>query len=217
GHLWVVYFMMAGYRMLVSVELENGVPLDTQMIYALGGNDPFICADTFGAVWVLWTRYGDQLPVVSWSDGHGWSSPERAGSGDGPAKGLLPVDRCGGIIVLFQSSDGHYYSTVGAPMPGVAEKRPTAHSRQPTATVVRGVLIWSATTPSLRNVGDIALHSSAKMLDASGRVVAELQPGENDIRHLAPGIYFVRSAEGGDAHAGGEATRSAVSKIVVQR
>jgi hypothetical protein len=71
------------------------------------------------------------------------------------------------------------------------------------------VLVWSATTPSLRNVGDIALHSRVELLDAAGRLVMKLAPGPNDIRHLAPGIYFLRSAESGK--------RSAVQKIVIQR
>jgi len=192
GHLWVVYFMLAGYRLLTSVELVSGVPVDTEMIYNLGGSDPFICADTSGAVWVLWTRYGDELPVVSFSDGHGWTSPERAGYGNGPAKGLLPVHRNAGVMVLFESSDGHYYSTIGTPGPGAIENQFAGHSRRLSATICRDVLVWSAATPSLRNVGDTAFHSRPALLDACGRTVIELQPGENDIRHLAPGIYYVR-------------------------
>jgi YVTN family beta-propeller protein len=50
---------------------------------------------------------------------------------------------------------------------------------------------------------------SAELLDITGRRVMALQPGPNDIRHLAPGIYFVRTAEGGG--------RSAVRKVVVQK
>jgi hypothetical protein len=51
----------------------------------------------------------------------------------------------------------------------------------------------------------------ALLLDVAGRKVMELQRGENDIRYLAPGVYFVRTAESG--------TRSAVSvrKVVIQR
>jgi hypothetical protein len=79
----------------------------------------------------------------------------------------------------------------------------------PEPTIVGGVLVWGATTPSLRNVGDIALQSGAKLLDASGRVVMDLKPGPNDIRHVAPGVYFVRSADSGE--------RSAVRKVIIQR
>ncbi|MFO7639686.1 MAG: T9SS type A sorting domain-containing protein [bacterium] len=32
------------------------------------------------------------------------------------------------------------------------------------------------------------------LLDASGRKVMDLTPGDNDVRHLAPGVYFVRTA-----------------------
>jgi hypothetical protein len=39
-----------------------------------------------------------------------------------------------------------------------------------------------------------------------------LQPGENDIRHLAPGVYFVRRPETEDGR-----PRTAVRKIVIQR
>jgi hypothetical protein len=32
----------------------------------------------------------------------------------------------------------------------------------------------------------------AELLDISGRKVADLRPGANDVRALAPGVYFVR-------------------------
>jgi len=32
----------------------------------------------------------------------------------------------------------------------------------------------------------------AELLDAAGRRVMELRPGANDVRHLSPGVYFVR-------------------------
>jgi hypothetical protein len=47
------------------------------------------------------------------------------------------------------------------------------------------------------------------LLDISGRKVMDLQPGENDVRGVAPGVYFVRTAE--------SSGRSAVRKIVIQR
>ena len=36
--------------------------------------------------------------------------------------------------------------------------------------------------------------SRAVLLDAAGRKVMELQAGPNDVRQLAPGVYFARSA-----------------------
>ncbi len=52
----------------------------------------------------------------------------------------------------------------------------------------------------------------AVLLDITGRRVMELKPGANDIRHVAPGIYFLRRPKTED---GGPST--AVRKIVIQR
>jgi hypothetical protein len=87
--------------------------------------------------------------------------------------------------------------------------RPASPSASRLPTITREVLVWSTTTLSLRNAGDIALQSGAKLLDATGRVVMDLQLGPNDIRHVAPGVYFVRLADSGG--------RTAVRKVVVQR
>jgi len=64
-------------------------------------------------------------------------------------------------------------------------------SRIPTpergATIVRGVLFLGV---------DSRQHTAyrAELLDISGRKVLALRPGPNDVRHLAPGVYFVRGA-----------------------
>jgi hypothetical protein len=50
------------------------------------------------------------------------------------------------------------------------------------------------------------------LLDAAGRWAMDLAPGPNDIRHLAPGVYFVRRPETED---GGP--RTAVRKVVIQK
>ncbi|MFO7650486.1 MAG: T9SS type A sorting domain-containing protein, partial [bacterium] len=34
----------------------------------------------------------------------------------------------------------------------------------------------------------------ARLLDATGRLVAELAPGSNDVRHVEPGVYFIRAS-----------------------
>jgi YVTN family beta-propeller protein len=53
----------------------------------------------------------------------------------------------------------------------------------------------------------------AELLDAAGRKVLDLQPGSNDIRHIAPGVYFVR--EEGPRIQGSEG--SSVRKVIVTR
>jgi hypothetical protein len=70
---------------------------------------------------------------------------------------------------------------------GVAETpKPQVLSRTPQATVVRGVLVM----PAANGEGRVA--NGACLLDAAGRGVMELQAGSNDVRRLAPGVYFVR-------------------------
>jgi hypothetical protein len=53
--------------------------------------------------------------------------------------------------------------------------------------MVRGVLFLE----------EAASHKprSPSLLDISGREVLDLRPGANDIRALAPGVYFVRGAQ----------------------
>ena len=50
--------------------------------------------------------------------------------------------------------------------------------------IVRGILyLPKSASPS---------SSTSWLLDAAGRRVTELHPGANDVRALAPGVYFVR-------------------------
>jgi hypothetical protein len=86
---------------------------------------------------------------------------------------------------------------------GVSEERePLAVTRRPpTAGIVRGVLEISP---------QLAANSSRpgiRLLDISGRKVLDLHPGANDVSRLAPGVYFLRSADG----------RRPTSKVVIQR
>jgi len=85
---------------------------------------------------------------------------------------------------------------------GVEEVRQhTAGSSQPIATIVRGSL------PLPEEVGSGRSALGASLLDASGRKVLALRPGANDVRLLAPGVYFVNELEIGD---GGRSVRKVV-------
>jgi YVTN family beta-propeller protein len=64
------------------------------------------------------------------------------------------------------------------------------------ATIVRGVLFMAG--------------HRVELLDAAGRKVMDLQPGANDVRHLAAGIYFVRAASR-------ELSAVSCRKVVIQR
>lgn len=91
-------------------------------------------------------------------------------------------------------------------VPGV-EETPTGEVRAAkTPTIVRGVLFMPPASGVMRG-------ASSVLLDAAGRKVMDLYPGANDVNHLAPGVYFVRSAGSAlDAH---HSTLSA--KVVLTR
>jgi hypothetical protein len=123
-----------------------------------------------------------------------------------PALARLPGSR---MLLLYQGWTG----TVGNrvyncrriwgkldPHPGVEEAENGEVRRvKGGATIVRGVLRLP--------VSPFTIHSS--LFDMTGCQVMALHPGPNDVSGLAPGVYFVRSAVGGQ--------RSAVRKVVIQR
>jgi hypothetical protein len=90
------------------------------------------------------------------------------------------------------------------PSTAVAETtKPEVRVTNSGATIVRGVLLLGKPTgPS---------PSTSWLLDISGRKVLDLHSGANDVRALAPGVYFVRSASGVEREA------SSVTKVVVTR
>ena len=86
---------------------------------------------------------------------------------------LAWVDECGG--------GDHIWFSTNSPA-GVAEQRPQPIGMRPFATVVRGALRLPTANCSL--------------LSIDGREVMDLKPGANDVRALAPGVYFIRQALG---------------------
>jgi YVTN family beta-propeller protein len=101
---------------------------------------------------------------------------------------------------VFQATTSRLYVYRDDPY-GVAD-RPAGFQERRHATIIRGVLVLPGIdrgTPETRSV----------LLDISGREVMELHSGVNDVRALAPGVYFVRQASsmGRDA--------SSVTKVVL--
>ena len=77
---------------------------------------------------------------------------------------------------------------------------------QPGPTVIRGVLMMGRQLT--------AYGSRPELLDVSGRRMMYLREGANDVRSLAPGVYFVRSER---SAVGGEPSVAGVNKVVVTR
>jgi hypothetical protein len=87
---------------------------------------------------------------------------------------------------------------------GIAEAAEPLTVAMPRATIIRGMLRM---VDREQKTGD-----RAELLDISGRKVADLQPGANDVRGLAPGVYFVRAAPSGVSR-----RPSAVTKVVLTK
>jgi DNA-binding beta-propeller fold protein YncE len=104
---------------------------------------------------------------------------------------MYVVDQEGqAILVVKDTSHAGVYENSASP---VARAMPT---------VVRGVLFLSGATSRK--------PQAASLLDISGRKVLDLLPGANDVRPLAPAVYFVREAQA-------QAQVQAVRKIIVAR
>jgi C-terminal processing protease CtpA/Prc len=87
---------------------------------------------------------------------------------------------------------------------GAVEETPKREVRMTKApTVIRGVLIL----PGDRRPGT---GDRAALLDIAGRSVLDLKPGANNVRALAPGVYFVREA-------GARAQAQVVRKVVLTK
>jgi len=96
---------------------------------------------------------------------------------------------------------------------GVGERQtPYAQRQTPSPTIVRGVLRLRP-SPFPLPVGEGQEVREWNLLDASGRKVADLHAGANDVRDLAPGVYFVRQQPA----VGSRYAAANVRKVIVTR
>jgi len=139
---------------------------------------------------------GDSGVVVSHDAGQHWATMNQ-GLDFRRVMSLAYADNC-----LIAGTAGH--ACYAWPLAsGLAERTtPDALPLTPNATVVRGVLEIGSLLAANSPRNEIGLY------DANGRRVAKLHPGANDVSRLSPGVYFVRSADGG-----GRSAR----KVLVQR
>jgi hypothetical protein len=92
------------------------------------------------------------------------------------------------------------------PFPGVSEGySPQLASARLEPTVFRGVLF-------LPEAASRKPEAASCLLDISGRRVMDLRPGANDVRALAPGVYFVREEPQAASH-----KPQVVRKVVVAK
>ncbi len=202
GVVHVVWYGMSGssfYRQVFHRERDT---LGWSGTDSIGGTRayqqqfPSIACDAVGRCHAVWcsqaggTNY--QLAYAQRDTNGAWSSPMiltglDSGSVSHPS---ITCDAGSGIhIVWYDNSSGNqdvYYLHGVTPGLGVKEgrKTPDALRLTPNATVVRNslVILQSAT---------YNLQSEIVLLDASGRRIASLVPGPNDVRGLPVGVYFI--------------------------
>jgi hypothetical protein len=137
----------------------------------------------------------DGLQAISVSDP---AHPVVVGSYDVPnwwANGVTVAS--GYVYVAYGMAGLQIFQALG----GIAEETMSDERRTMNVgpTIVRGVLFLPSSL----------LTASSSLLSIDGHKVLNLKPGANDVSHLAPGVYFMRSAVGGE--------RSAVTKVIVSR
>ena len=123
--------------------------------------------------WLAPVKVSDTLKVAYWPEPVVVFSP-----------GAAPYPLPG---ILF-SLDGHYGAWFNAAWfgAGTAEPgQPAGRDFAPGATIVHGML-------GLPSASGVARPARSVLLDISGRAVALLAPGANDVSRFAPGVYFVR-------------------------
>jgi len=184
------------------------------------GGESLYAGDTFAIKWVVTPKTFDH-GVLSLSTDGGNSYPTVLEASIPPTETMalwdsIPQFACSLCRVKFEAKDSlgatvfsdvsYRNFKIDSVFVGVSDNRlePGSEAR-PAPTVIRGVMFLAEATRHK--------PEAAYLLDISGRKVMDLQPGANDIRALAPGVYFVRKQ--------GSRTRgfedSSIDKIVVAR
>ncbi len=151
------------------------------------------------------------MMAVSYDAGGAWrwlASYVAPGGGSGE---WTTVNTFGSSAVYFAgysygigTSSDYTVAKYGLPG-GVAEQvQPAGRALAPGATIIHGTLY-------LPGVAGPSLHARSVLLDISGRAVAQLAPGVNNVSRFASGVYFVRDLGSG---AGGQGD---VHKVVIER
>ncbi len=190
GSLWVYdartdsFLASPGVGPAMTPALDNGRAGSANRVYCASGTEDVVMViggesdDPIRAVAV-----GSDPVALAWNPTHAWMYVANSYSSD--------------ITVVRDSV-----------LVGVEESfKPQAASSKPALTIVRGVLVLPRDGLGTRSgLSDNPVMSRAALLDISGRKVLDLLPGANDVRALAPGVYFVR-----------EAQAQTVSKVIVTK
>ena len=155
-------------------------------------------------IWGIWYAYSTDHGIT-WSEREEVSNLPTVAQWDPN----IAVDDNGFAYLVWQdmrNPKAQIWFSTNSPT-GIVTEHTSRHATVllPVPTIVRGVLVWNGQNGDCPSEGGPV----PALLDVSGRKVADLHPGENDLRDLAPGAYFIRSAVDGQ--------RNAVTKVVIAR
>ena len=167
------------------------------------------CSDSGFIVAAGWSSQSSARLLKT--DANGDTTWTRAYGGSGQEEGLAVIQAgddgfmMTGLTTSYGAGGQDVYVVKTGP-DGVAVSEGRAQATRcfaADATVVRGALFLAQASSRK--------PQAASLLDAVGRRVLNLEPGTNDVSHLSPGVYFVRSADGGERSA------VAVRRVILQR
>jgi len=214
GDVYDVYSQLldtAGYRMWDTLGVRVGTvnSSDGQEITCVSdGKTGFIVSwpehsDSTGS-WDVYAERVDSAGQLRW----GASGLGVAVDSGWQSRPIAVTDARGGAIVVWVrsyagDSIGLSAQRIGDGPTGLAESNVTP---PPISHWIYLNPVRPGATISLPPCGEQSV--SLGLLDACGRKVMDLHPGANDVRALAPGVYFVRTAQA-------QAQAQAVRKVVL--
>jgi hypothetical protein len=193
--------------LLGSVNYGSGWETPTVIATGVSPGDVSLTSDAFGWAWACWTDSAGQVVLASYHAGDYWSSPETVALCQDGSNPQIASDEYGRIHCCWLAAGTGGLASIRSAYrltrPGVEEAMSNERGTPNISpTIVRGVLLLP--------VSPFTIHTS--LFDMTGRQVMALKPGANDVRALAPGVYFVR-----EARTQGQAHAQVVRKVVVTR
>jgi hypothetical protein len=155
-----------------------------------------LCCDEQGRVWALLYSFEHSHLYVRYFDGDSWSDHYQVPGAVLEVDPPRIVAAQGQVWVTWVQQKAHgpwllyYCHTLPAGIAG--DDAPPVGRVGNLPTLIRGLLVL----PPAPGGGP---ETAGVLLDVTGRRVMALGPGENDVRHLAPGVYFFRRQDTGES------------------
>jgi hypothetical protein len=167
------------------------------------GFHPDVHSDSEGRVHVVW--HWESSMLYRYRTDSVWSEPQMIV--ENAVAPLQTVTGTGSLVgLIWRRPDWCILYTENGPAAIAETPERKRGAPLPGPTIVRDVLRLGQSGDRPSSGGTVPVL----LLDPAGRIVMHLLPGDNDVRHLSPGIYFIRrNAVGG--------RRQAVTKVILSR